>query len=78
VWCCLCDPTFSRFSRTPTCDGQTDRWTDGQTDGHRASTADAEHRAVKMKRDVVVVVVVVVEVVVNRTNTTTTCCGEIF
>ena len=35
VWCCLCDPTFSRFSRTPTCDGQTDR--------HRpvASTADA-------------------------------------
>jgi len=24
VWCCLCDATFSRFSRTPTCDGQTD------------------------------------------------------
>jgi len=24
VWCCLCDPTFSRFSRTPTCDRQTD------------------------------------------------------
>ena len=24
LWCCLCDPTFSRFSRTPTCDGQTD------------------------------------------------------
>ena len=22
---CLCDPTFSRFSRTPTCDRQTDR-----------------------------------------------------
>ena len=21
---CLCDPTFSRFSRTPTCDRQTD------------------------------------------------------
>jgi len=43
VWCCLCDPTFSRFSRTPTCDRQT------QTDRHRpmASTADAEHRAVK-------------------------------
>ena len=20
VWCCFCDPTFSRFSRTPTCD----------------------------------------------------------
>ena len=35
--CCLCDPTFSRFSRTPTCDTQT------QTDRHRpmASTADA-------------------------------------
>jgi len=28
VWFCLCDPMFSRFSRTPTCDGQ--------TDGHRA------------------------------------------
>ena len=23
VWCCLCDPAFSRFSRTPTCDRQT-------------------------------------------------------
>jgi len=23
VWCCLCDPTFSRFSRTPTYDRQT-------------------------------------------------------
>ena len=39
VWCCLCDPTFSRFSielRLVT-DGQT------ETDGHRAmaSTADA-------------------------------------
>jgi len=35
VWCCLRDPTFSRFSRAPTCDRQ--------TDGHRAtaSTADA-------------------------------------
>jgi len=43
VWCCLCDPLFSRFSRTPTCDGQTDGQTDGRTDGHRAmaSTADA-------------------------------------
>jgi len=30
VRCCLCDPTLSRFSRTPTCDGQTD----GQTQGH--------------------------------------------
>jgi len=25
VWHCLCDPTFSRFSRTPTCDRQIDR-----------------------------------------------------
>ena len=43
VWCCLCDPTFSCFSRAPTCDGRTDR------DGHRAmaSTAYAQHRAVK-------------------------------
>jgi len=24
VWFCLCDPMFSRFSRTPTCDRQTD------------------------------------------------------
>jgi len=44
MWCSLCDPTFSRFSRTPTCDRRT------QTDGHRpmASTADAHHRAVKI------------------------------
>ena len=28
MWCCLCDPTLSRFSRTPTCDGQTDRRAD--------------------------------------------------
>jgi len=34
VRCCLCDPTFSRFSRTPTCDRRTDRQTDGQTQGH--------------------------------------------
>jgi len=36
VWCCLCDPTFSRFSRTPTCDRQTDRQTDTgrRTQGH--------------------------------------------
>ena len=27
VWCCLHDPTFSRFGRTPTCDGRTDRHT---------------------------------------------------
>jgi len=27
VWCCSRDPTFSHFSRTPTCDRQTDRQT---------------------------------------------------
>ena len=46
VWCCLwCDPMFCRFSRTPACDRHRHR----QTDGHRpvASTADAQHRAVK-------------------------------
>jgi len=38
---------FCRFSRTPACDGRTDR----RTDRHRAmsSTADAQHRAVKTK-----------------------------
>ena len=29
MWSCLCDPTFSRFSGTPTCDRDTD------TDRHR-------------------------------------------
>ena len=28
VWCCLCDPTFSHFSRTPTCDRHRHRETD--------------------------------------------------
>ena len=38
VQCCLCDPTFSRFNKHRLV-----------TDGHRAmaSTADAQHRAVK-------------------------------
>jgi len=31
VWRCLRDPTFSRFSITPTCDRQTDRQTNKQT-----------------------------------------------
>ena len=41
------DPTFCRFSRTPTCDRHRHRQT--QTDRHRpmASTADVQHRAVK-------------------------------
>jgi len=30
VWCCLCDPTFCRFSRTPACDRHRHRQT--QTD----------------------------------------------
>jgi len=30
---CLRDPRFSRLSRTPTCDGQTDRRTDTRHDG---------------------------------------------
>ena len=46
VWCCLCDPLFSHFSRTPTCDRDRHRRTDTDTDRHRlmASTADAWHR----------------------------------
>ena len=45
MWCCLLDPRFSRFSRTPTCDRQTDT----DTDGNRviAYTALAWCRAVK-------------------------------
>ena len=31
LWRCLRDPTFSRFSRTPTCDRQTDKRTDRHT-----------------------------------------------
>ena len=36
VWCCFCDPTFCRFSRTPACDrqAQTDRQTDRRTQAH--------------------------------------------
>jgi len=43
--CCLHNPTFSRFSRTPTCDRQSDR--------HRiiAYTAVAQPRAVIIKLD---------------------------
>jgi len=35
VWRCLRDPTFRRFSRTPTCGRQTDEQTDGQTGTRR-------------------------------------------
>ena len=40
VWCCLCNPLFSRFSRTPTCVRRT------RTDRHRpmASTARGNER----------------------------------
>ena len=37
VWCCLCDPTFCRFSKTPACDRQTD------TDGHRPMASTRMH-----------------------------------
>ena len=37
--CCFYDPLFSRFSRTPTCDRHRHR--------PMASTADAQHRALK-------------------------------
>ena len=46
MWCCLCDPLFSCFSRTPTCDRQTDRH------GHRhrpmASTRDSSFLMLKI------------------------------
>ena len=44
---CLRDPAFSRFGRTPACDGHTD----GQTEGQRAIafTALAQRRAVKIR-----------------------------
>ena len=38
VWYCLCDSTFSRFSRTPTCDGQ--------TDGHKVMAIPRMHSVV--------------------------------
>jgi len=43
VTLCLCDPAFSRFSRTLTCDGRTDGQTDRRRERHRAmaSTVDA-------------------------------------
>jgi len=37
MWRCSRDPTFSRFSRTPTCDRRTDERTDRQTDTTTAS-----------------------------------------
>ena len=43
----FCDPLFSCFSRTPTCVRQTDRQTQTQTQA-MASTANAQHRAVKI------------------------------
>ena len=34
VWRCLSDPAFSRFGTVPVYGRQTDRLTDGRTDGH--------------------------------------------
>jgi len=31
MWFCMCDPVFSRFSRTPICDRQTQTWTQGHS-----------------------------------------------
>ena len=47
MWCCSCDPLFSRFSRTPTCDTQTDR----HRHRHRpmASTADGSAENARQK-----------------------------
>jgi len=42
VWFCLCDSVFSRFSRTPTCDRQTD--TDRRTQGHSIHRATIASR----------------------------------
>ena len=47
VWCCLCDPTFCRFSRTPSCDRH------GHGHGYTsdvAVTALAQRRAVKKQQ----------------------------
>jgi len=41
VWCCLRDPTFSRFDIIPACDGQTDGQTDGWTGGHMTTANTA-------------------------------------
>ena len=38
VWCCLCDPMFSRFSITPTCDRHR------RTDRHRQTQAHGQYR----------------------------------
>ena len=45
VWRCLRVPMFSHFSRTPTCDGRTDKQTDRRTDRrtHDHGIYRAEH-----------------------------------
>ena len=52
--CCLLDPRFIRFGRTPIRDRQTNRQTDRQTNRHRlrpiSYTALAQRRAVKTKK----------------------------
>ena len=47
-------PTFSRFSRTPTCDRQTDGRTDGQTQGHGIYRACIASRGKKLSQQNVV------------------------
>ena len=52
VWRCLRDPTLSRFSRTPTCDRQTDRQTDGQADTRRQLIPSLARIARVKRRDI--------------------------
>ena len=56
MWCCLRVPTFSHFSRTPTCDGQTDRQTDRQTHDH-CIYRESRARAVKSRQVVGIAIV---------------------
>jgi len=47
VWRCLCDTVFSRFSRTPTCDRQTDR--------HKRKHGNSIYRAIAWCRAVKII-----------------------
>jgi len=49
MWYCLHDPTFSRFSRIPTCDRQTDGQTDDEADTMTANTHASECHVGKKK-----------------------------
>jgi len=39
VWCCLCDPKFSRFDTIAACDGRTDRRMHAHTNIHARTQA---------------------------------------